>query len=125
MKHWQLGIILAAFSFGANAASISLLPKSNTSAVVTGDIVSFDIMMDFTGEPTLGGGLNIYFDPSALQFESFYRSTSLGDPQFSRDPDIFDGVLENWGVGSLDGLPEVAILGNLRMPVILVHLGRD
>lgn len=101
----------------SNAASISLNPGL-VDGVSNGDVISFDIVMDFSDNPTLGGGFDIVFDSSALQFESFFRDPAIGDPSFSRDPDILDGLLESWAVGSFTGLPNVATLGSVQFSVL-------
>ncbi len=111
-------LVLMSLVAGANAASISLMPTSNTMNLSAGDVVTFDIVMDFSGEPTIGGSFDVAFDSSALRFDSFFREPSIGIPEFSRDPDILDGLLENWMVGSFNGLLPVATLGNVAFSVL-------
>jgi hypothetical protein len=101
------------------AQSISLVPTSAVDNVNNGDTVSFNVVMDFSGYPngTLGGGFDINFDSSALQFGGLTRNV-VGDPAFGRDPDIFDGLLESWAHGDFNGLPAFAVLGNVWFQVL-------
>ncbi len=58
----------------ANAASISLNYVGEADVVdgavqvFVGDIVTFDVLMDFTDEPTIGGGFDILFDTTGLAY---------------------------------------------------------
>ena len=108
-------LVVLGFSSSAGAASVSLVPTSPIVGIVAGDIVSFDIVMDFTSDPTIGGGFKITFDPSALQFDSVNRNAAVGDPDFSRDPDFNFGVgvLENGAVGGFNALPDTAVIGSI------------
>ncbi|MEJ2257103.1 MAG: hypothetical protein P8X98_08855 [Woeseiaceae bacterium] len=112
-------LLLCGLASNINAQSISLAPTSVVNNVNNGDTVSFNVVMDFSGYPngTLGGGFDIIFDSSALQFLGFTRF-EVGDPAFSRDPDIFVGLLESWAVGDFNGLPAVAVLGNVWFQVL-------
>jgi len=64
--HWILGICLSlVLASNADAASISLVPTSGVDEVLPGEQITFDIVMDFTGEATLGGVcLNVGCIPS-------------------------------------------------------------
>ena len=72
-----LGSLLAAASLSASAASISLSPLTQT--VGQGNQVSLQLTMDFTGDPTLGGGIDISYNSSLLSFASFTFDPGLGD----------------------------------------------
>ena len=102
----------------ARPASLALVATTPTSGVNTGDIVSFEIVMDFRFNPTLGGGFDIVFDPTAIAFVSFYRDPSIGVPEFSSDPDIQVGLLENWFVFDFAGLPTTATLGSVVFEIL-------
>ncbi len=115
--------LMLAFSSGY-AASISLIATSNTSDTQPGDIVSLDVVMDFTtnnsglgSDITLGGGFDIAFDSTALRFVGL-SSANLGDPGFGRDPDLLDGLLESWGFADFNGLTGPALVGSVRFEVL-------
>ena len=93
---------------GANAASISLAPKLVTAAV--GDSVFFDLNMDFSDNPTLGGGIDLVFNTSLLEFSSFARNPALGDDvDGRRDLDVVPGT-------GLDGLAFFKFGGGIAGP---------
>lgn len=94
----------------ANAASLSLVytGDADTAAdgailVQSGDSVTFDLIMDFSDDPTIGGGFDINFDSAGLMFES-YVGAGLGDADFGRDPDVEDGRLFSGAFGSFNVL---------------------
>lgn len=108
----------------ANAASILLTPGSNITDVRAGDLVTFDIVMDFSTDTvglgidtTLGGAFNVVFDPNALEFE-FLFNAEIGDPLFGRDPDILPGLLESWGFADFDGLTGPSHVGRVVFSVL-------
>lgn len=116
-----LSLLLAA---NANAASIFLVPTSPTQNVGPGDFVTFDVVMDFSTDTnglgsdiTLGGGFDITWDPSILQFEGLVNA-GLGDPSFGRDPDILPGLLESWGFAEFNGLTGPALVGSVEFSVL-------
>lgn len=110
-------IMLISLVSSVNAASVSLVPTSNVNNVLANDIVAFDIIMDFTDIPTLGGGFDVAFDSAFLQFES-YTSAGLGDPDFGRDPDIMAGLLESAAFGDFNGLSGPALVGSVNFSVL-------
>lgn len=124
MKKFRIAgaVVLAVLlsPLAANAAFINLVPTSAIDAVNDGDTLTFDVVMDFTdyANGTIGGGFDIFFDSTALQFESFFRDPSIGDPATSRDPDIFDGLLEGWVVSDFFGLNPFNLLGNVVFTVL-------
>jgi hypothetical protein len=68
----------------AQAASISLNPL--TSNVQVGSSFSVELLMDFSDEATLGGGLDVLYDSSFAMFNSFSFDSSflpLTDPAFT------------------------------------------
>ncbi len=115
-------LLLMGVMAGANAASISLVATSPVTDVGAGDTVSFDIVMDFTDIPTLGGGFDVVFDSSALQFESFV-SAGLGDPAFGREPDIFDGLLESAAFADFNGLSGPALVATVTFTALPTIVG--
>lgn len=113
-------LALMGFMASANAASILLAPQGATDGLAAGDTVTFDVVMDFTDYPngTIGGGFDIFFDSSVMQFESFFRDPTIGEADFSRDPDILDGLLESWAVAAFSPLPQFNILGTVTFSVL-------
>lgn len=100
----------------ANAASVSLVYTAGSTideaiaddgAILanSGDMLTFELVMDFTDIPTLGGGFDINFDTGGLSFVS-YDSAGLGEPSFGRDPDVEDGRLFSGAVGAFGGITE-------------------
>lgn len=66
------------------ASTISLSPQDATPQL--GASVSIDLLMDFSDNPTLGGGLDVIYDGTALDFLSFTFDstfTSVTDSSFS------------------------------------------
>lgn len=118
------GLLWLGIANPADAASLFFVPSTPIQNVVNGDSLSFDIHMDFTDSPTLGGGFSILYDPNALMLVSFDQNETIGDPEFSRPPDLWPGVLDTWAVGALDGLPATAVLGSVVFEV-LTSMGTD
>lgn len=101
----------------AHAGLITLSPTTPVINLNDGDFISMDILMDFTTEPTIGGGFDIAFDPSALQYQGFIRNI-VGDPLFGRDPDILPGLLSGWAFGDFFGVTGLANLGSVTFQVL-------
>ena len=113
-------LLLFGYGSGANASSVLLVPTSGTSLLTDGSVVSFDVMIDFSDAGgTLGGGLDIAYDATALGLVSV-TGTSLGDPGFSRNPDAMSGLLQSWAVGDFDGLGSTGpqLLGRVQFEVL-------
>lgn len=120
MKHLvrlpSLILLLSAIS-GANAATISLLPTS--ASAIPSEMLAFDLSIDFTGDPTVGGGIDISFDTGLLSFQSFSTasSTLTLDASFTRSPDPVSTGLEGLAFGSFSGL-ETGIVGTLTFQAL-------
>ena len=112
------------------AATISLTPSATT--VVEGSSAVFDLVMDFTGEPTLGGSIDIAltgpiafagFTPSA-----FYNGLNT-DPGGETDFTGFDAVTADTPggfqihFGDFDGLSGVENLGQITVDALAVGVG--
>lgn len=112
-------LLLSASASTAHALSIVLSPANATIAV--GDQVSLDVVIDFTGDPTIGGGMDIAWNALGLTFVSWDFSTSTVniDPAFSRNPDIFPGLAESIGAGNFVGLAETGILGTITLQALV------
>ncbi len=108
---------------GANAASISLIYTGDRPIsdgfidAPPGTILTFEVLMDFTDLPTFGGGFDVIFDSDRAQFDSLVNF-DIGNPEFSRDPDIMDGLLESWGFASFSTIAGPAIVGTLTFTVL-------
>ena len=107
--------VMALSPMTANALSISLMP-ADVSDVGVGDVLSFDVIADFSDDPTIGGGFDVFFDNLALGFVS-WAATPLGDPDFAREPDIFAGLLEGIAFGDFGGVSG-GIVGTLVFEVL-------
>ena len=109
----------AIFLFGSlaavSAASISLNPVEQS--VQVGQEATIQINMDFSGDPTIGGGIDILFDDftngTELTFVS-YEAADIGDPGLRRDPDVESDKLNSIGITAFDGLPEQALVGTIK-----------
>lgn len=107
---------------GANAASISLVPTGATDGLMEGDIVTFDIVANFTGESTIGGGLDILWDESVLQFDSI-TGPLVGEPDFSRACSPGAGICDDLVASAFSPLPDQFTLAAVSFRV--AGLGAD
>lgn len=94
----------------AHAASVSLDPASPAPARV-GEMVSFDVLLDFSSDSTTGGSVDIAWDPSVLQYnDNFNITLSPRDSTF----DVVDfqqpGLL-SVGLGDFAGFTPTGVLG--------------
>jgi hypothetical protein len=112
----DLALLKAATTGAAPAAllvapNITLLPA--TQNVAPNGTVSLELWMDFTEDPTLGGGIDTTFDPNMLSFVSFTFDPALGDdPAFRRQPNLeAPGQLNALAFGNFDGLSGPARVG--------------
>lgn len=106
-----------ALSHPANAASVYFAQVGGPGLVQSGDALLFDVIIDFTDEPTIGGGFDIVWDPTALSFEQLHYNL-VGDPSFGRPPDFFNNTLNSWGFGAFEGISGVHIMGTLEFSVL-------
>lgn len=100
------------------AATVSLVPTTPINGLAVGDIVSFDIVMDFSDDPVFGGGFDVVYDPSVLQLDAFVRNPLIGDPDLSFDPVVSQGLLDDWTVNDLGGLPVIGLLGDVTFSIL-------
>jgi hypothetical protein len=112
----DLAILKAATAGAAGAGTlvapnVSLLPA--TQNVAPNGSVSLELWMDFTEDPTIGGGVDTTFDASRLTFVSFTFDPALGDdPAFRRQPNLeAPGQLNALAFGHFDGLTGPARVG--------------
>ena len=110
-----LALIAAFCACGtAGASSIFMTPAFSTAA--PSESVVFEVWMDFE-QVTIGGGFDIEFDPEVLSFES-WTGADLGDPDFQRDPDVFDGLLGGIAFGDFGGITGLNLIGTLKFSVL-------
>lgn len=104
MASFVMGTLLGAPA--ALGLSVNLIATTPVTDVRVGDIVSFDITLDFTGDPTLGGGFDVLFDESQLSLAAIEDDFMLGEIEFHRRPDYVpgSGLLESWAVGAFVGI---------------------
>ncbi|WP_239058978.1 PEP-CTERM sorting domain-containing protein [Colwellia sp. Arc7-D] len=103
--------------FAAQAGFITLSPTTIVTNLNDGDFITMDILIDFTAEPTIGGGFDIVFDPLALGFQNLLIPP-FADPLFFRPPDLFPGLLSGWAFGDFNGLTGSAVLGSITFQVL-------
>ncbi len=98
-------------STAVQAASIRF--EQPSVATTVGESFSVKLLGDFTGDATLGGGLDIAFDAGLLEFLGFdFGSASFAlDPGFSRQPDRIAGKAEGLGFGNFAGLAGQGVIG--------------
>ena len=114
---WCVGALLLCIITSSHAATITLSPLSQN--VVLGNPVSLQLNMDFTGDPTVGGGIDIFYDSSLLSFVSFTFDPGLGDdPGFRRQPDVLTNELNGLAFGNYDGLEGPSTVGTLTFNTI-------
>jgi len=120
-----LAPLVGALLFGTSVSNAATVTFSNTSiAANLNDIITVDVMMDFTGDPTLGGGLDIFYEPSILSFVSFDFGTSdlVLDLGLSRAPDVVaPNKLEGLAFsGGFNGIAGPGTVGTLTFQAVSV-----
>lgn len=121
----------------ANAASISLVYTGGASLgtdtdgaalAAVGDVLSFDIVADFTDQPTIGGGWDIAFNSDAFAYGEYTLDpTGLGpgvlDPGFSSAPCTTTtcedpGVLLSAAFGNFNGYGLDAVVASITFTAV-------
>lgn len=109
--------MLCLISGQVQATTVSLNPL--TQNVALGNQVSLQLNMDFSGDPTLGGGVDILYNSSLLSFVSFTFDPGLGDdPDFQLQPDVLLNELNGLAFGSFDGIEGPSLVGTLIFDTI-------
>ncbi|MEL7448709.1 MAG: hypothetical protein AAFN78_05840 [Pseudomonadota bacterium] len=102
-------------SGAAHAFGIFIVAPSTPISV--GSEFDLQVWADFSQDPTLGGGFDIVYDDDALDFLS-WTPEPIGDPAFSRLPDVFPGFLEGIAFGDFNGFTGPAQVGTLRFELV-------
>ncbi len=107
---------LATWGGSALAASISL--QATPTSVNVGDTVSVKINMDFSDGESVGGGLDVTYDNTKLQYQSYSANTAISDTAFQRGPTENGNKLEGItaggaGVGGSKSLTGTGTIGTL------------
>jgi hypothetical protein len=119
--HLMFGLAIYMSSIGSAQASIS--PSVSLSAVnptvTAGSQATFELFMDFSSDPTLGGGVDVVFgnftNGTRLSFVS-YTPAALGDPDLINVPTVSStgDRLEGITFGDVtNGLSGPALVGTL------------
>ncbi|MFK7888398.1 MAG: VPLPA-CTERM sorting domain-containing protein [Gammaproteobacteria bacterium] len=110
LKKMVIAVALAASMSAANAVNVALtytgsnaIDDDGAILATVGDILTFDLTLDFSYRITTGGGFDINWDAAAIAFDN-YQSAGLGSTFFGRDPVLEDGRLFNGAVGDFNGL---------------------
>ena len=117
--------VLAGLSMSASqAASVYLTPGSQTVSVLDGS-TSVELWMDFTGEPTIGGGIDLDFQgPISMGVftpSSYFSNTA--DPGFSgHGTELADNAYEIH-FGDFAGLSGNNKLGDISVNLLGAGLG--
>jgi hypothetical protein len=103
----------------ANAASVSLV--TDQTDIKVGDLVEVNLLMDFSDNPTSGGGVDVFFDSSKLNFIQFNFDPSFPlDPSFSHTPDLLMNQLDALAFGSFNGISGPAKVGTMSFETLAV-----
>lgn len=93
---------------GAQTLTLTALPA----AITEGEAFELRLDLDFSADPTLGGGVDLAFDANLLQYTGFVFNPALGDdPSFRRQPDVEIGRLVGLAFGNFNGLSGPAEVG--------------
>ena len=112
---------LAAWGGTAPAASISL--QATPTNVNVGDTVSVKINMDFSDGESVGGGLDVTYDGTKLQYQGYNANTAISDTAFQNGPTENGNKLEGItaggaGVGGSKSLTGTGTIGTLTFKAI-------
>jgi hypothetical protein len=124
MRNTLLCLFLLVSASSVNAAKISF--DSNDYLGVINNNINVDVLFDFTDNPAFGGGFNVLFDTSILEFVSYTQATfsGAGAPQTPASPIgalASPGNYLNAGVGSFEffnGINTAGTVGSFIFKVI-------
>ncbi len=118
-KQLSITLFCVVFFFSNHTFSASLLLSPSSVNAMEGDIVSLDLLAVFSDDPTLGGGIDIFYDQSVLRFDGFSFDTALDlDAGFSRQPDVLANELEGIAFGNFNGISDDGRVGTLTFTAI-------
>ncbi len=119
IKRFCTAVCCTAFLVSSHAFSASLSLSPSSADAMVGDTVSLDLLAVFSDDPTLGGGVDIFYDQSVLRFEGFSFDTALDlDAGFSRQPDVLTNELEGIAFGNFNGVSGDGRVGTLTFTAI-------
>jgi opacity protein-like surface antigen len=129
-------IVMAALAMSASeAASVYLKPADAIVISTSGGSTSLELWMDFTGEPTLGGGIDLDFQgPISMGvFTPTSYFTALdstyaghGTPFADNDYEIHFGTDSNAGLSGLNKLGDISVnLLNVGTGKILMSINSN
>lgn len=101
-----LGVGSFIFATGTPASTLSLQPVAQD--IQPGSQVALELRMDFSDDPTLGGGLDVFYNPAVLNFVKFEFAPAFPtDPFFSSPggagaPTLLPGQVKGIGFGRFD-----------------------
>ena len=86
----------------------------SSASVSLGEPLTVGVYMDFSDDPTLGGGIDITYDNLALAFDSFTPSAELGgDIALSRAPENLSIELNGLSFGDINGIGGPKLIGTV------------
>jgi hypothetical protein len=113
---------LVGLGLAVNAqAAVEVKFSPDVLEVLVGETVGLDIVADFSSDPTIGGGVDILFDPTRLAFAGFaFLGTGLVlDPSFSRAPTAGGaGELLGLGFGNFAGVGGPGTVGTVSFEAL-------
>ena len=108
--------VLSGLTGMANGASMWIAPTDSVGSIIQGNFFQVEIHMDFTDDPTIGGGFDILYDASLLTYvnNSFLISDTLGsDPNLTRDDNPAASTLNSVEIDTVNGKIVGAAFGDL------------
>lgn len=118
--------VLAGLSMSASeAASVYLTPASQTVPYTAGGSTSVELWMDFTGEPTIGGGIDLDFQgPISMGvFTPTSYFTNIAEPDFTGHGTEYADNDYEIHFGNFAGLSGVNKLGDISVNLLDIGVG--
>lgn len=113
MLGWALFLATAstqAITFSVIYTGDNDVDPDGTIIAAAGDLLTFDVILDFAPRLTIGGGFDINWDENAFSLVSF-DFTQFGDPSLNRPPDIEPGRLFGAAIADFDNPFDFAYVG--------------
>ncbi|MEM7253633.1 MAG: cohesin domain-containing protein [Pseudomonadota bacterium] len=109
---WLVAMLVATCLHVAQAATLSLSPP--TQNVGAGQTIVVEVFMDFQNDPTVGGGFDVLYDESILDFDGFEFDAALGDDAaFRNTPTDEPGDVHATTFGDFAGLSGPSRIGQI------------